>query len=113
MLSALIVLCVVQAIQDLLLVPRIMGKRLNLHPAIILLSGSIWGQLLGMLGVIVALPLTTLLLAYIKRYHEIAEMSGASEEYILKEAIDTASIKNRQSQPPQRDVAESTGAGKE
>lgn len=111
MLSALIVLCVVQAIQDLFLVPRIMGKRLNLHPAIILLSLSIWGQLLGMLGVIVALPLTTLILAYIKRYHEIAEMSGASEEYILKEAIDTASIKDRHSQTPSTDNAESAGTG--
>lgn len=95
MLSALIVLCVVQVIQDAFLVPRIMGKRLNLHPAVILLSLSIWGHLLGMLGMIVALPLTTLLLAYIKRYHEIAEMSNNYEENILKEAIDTASIKKQ------------------
>jgi predicted PurR-regulated permease PerM len=92
-LSALIVLCVVQAIQDLLLVPRIMGKRMNLHPAVILLSLSIWGHLLGMLGMIVALPLTTLILAYIKRYHEIAATSSNVEENILKEAIGTATIK--------------------
>ena len=68
--SALAVLCVVQAIQDLFLVPRIMGKRMNLHPAVILLSLSVWGKLLGVLGMIVALPLTTLLIGYIKRYHQ-------------------------------------------
>ena len=87
MLTALAVMLVVQLIQDLILVPRIMGKRMNLHPAIILLSLSIWGHLLGVLGMIVALPLTTLLLAYMRRYNEIAETSDHAEETILKEAI--------------------------
>lgn len=89
LLSALVVLAVVQVIQDLFLVPRIMGKRMNLHPAIILLSLSIWGHLLGVLGMIVALPLTTLILGYLKRYHEIAATFGYSEERTIKEAIDT------------------------
>ncbi len=92
MLMALCVMMVVQFIQDLFLVPKIMGKRMNLHPAVILLSLSIWGHLLGLLGMIVALPLTTLLLAYLRRYNEIAETSRSSEEYILKEAIDSARI---------------------
>lgn len=92
MLGALAVMLVVQLIQDLFLVPKIMGKRMNLHPAVILLSLSIWGHLLGVLGMIVALPMTTLLLAYLRRYNEIAETSGSSEEYILREAIDTVNI---------------------
>ena len=87
--SALVVLAIVQVIQDVLLVPRIMGKRMNLHPAAILLSLSIWGHLLGLLGMIVALPLTTLLLGYLKRYHEIAATFNYSEERIFKEAIDS------------------------
>lgn len=86
-LSAIAVLAVVQAIQDLILVPRIMGKRLNLHPAVILLSLSIWGHLLGVLGMIVALPLTTLLLGYLRRYHEIMETDEHTEEGALREAI--------------------------
>lgn len=89
-LSACIVLLVVQLIQDLFLVPYIMGKRMNLHPAVILLSLSIWGKLLGLLGMIVALPLTTIFLAYLKRYHEIAEFSKSDEEQILKKAINSA-----------------------
>lgn len=94
MLSAIAVMCIVQLIQDLFLVPKIMGKRMNLHPATILLSLSIWGHLLGVLGMIVALPLTTLLLAYIRRFHEIAETSDKPEEHILKQAIDSAVVKN-------------------
>lgn len=62
------VYCVVQAIQDLVLTPKIMGKTMGLNPALILLSLSVWGSLLGLLGLIVALPLTTLLLAYYNEY---------------------------------------------
>lgn len=71
LLSAFIVLAIVQVIQDLILVPCILGRGMKLHPAIILLSLAIWGKLLGVLGMIVALPMTTLLIGYIKRYHEI------------------------------------------
>ena len=67
-LSALIVFAVVQAIQDWVLTPRIMGKVTGLNPAVILLSLSIWGSLLGFVGLIVALPLTTLIVSYYKRY---------------------------------------------
>lgn len=67
-LSALIVFCVVQAIQDWILTPRIMGKVTGLNTAVILLSLSVWGSLLGFIGLIIALPLTTLLVSYYKRY---------------------------------------------
>lgn len=58
----------VQVIGDLILTPRIMGKAMGLNPAIILLSLSIWGTLLGFIGMIIALPLTTLLLSYYEQY---------------------------------------------
>lgn len=58
----------VQIIGDLILTPRIMGKAMGLNPAIILLSLSIWGTLLGFIGMIIALPLTTLLLSYYEQY---------------------------------------------
>lgn len=59
---------IVQCIQDLFLTPKIMGKAMGLNPAIILLSLSVWGSLLGFIGLIIALPLTTLMLAYYNRY---------------------------------------------
>ena len=55
-----IVFLVVQGIQDLVLTPRIMGKMMGLRPAVILLSLSVWGYLLGFIGLIIALPLTTI-----------------------------------------------------
>lgn len=59
---------VVQCTQDLILTPKIMGKAMGLNPAIILLSLSIWGCLLGFIGLIIALPLTTLILSYYELY---------------------------------------------
>ena len=66
--SAMAVYIVVQCIQDLFLTPKIMGHAMGLNPALILLSLSIWGTLMGFIGLIIALPLTTLLLAYYDRY---------------------------------------------
>ena len=68
LLSAFIVFAVVQTIQDVILTPRIMGHVMGMNPAIILLSLSIWGSLLGIIGLIIALPLTTLLISYYRRF---------------------------------------------
>ena len=59
---------VVQIIQDGFIVPKIMGKTMGLNPAVILLSLSVWGSLFGFIGLIIALPLTTLVLSYYNRY---------------------------------------------
>lgn len=63
-----IVFLVVQGTQDIYLTPRIMGKVMGLRPAVILLSLSVWGSLLGFVGLIIALPLTTILISYYHRY---------------------------------------------
>lgn len=66
--SAIAVFAIVQAIQDGFIVPRVMGHITGLNPAIILLSLSVWGSLMGVLGMIIALPLTTLMLSYYQRF---------------------------------------------
>lgn len=63
-----LVYVVSQSVCDYILTPKIMGKALGLNPAIILLSLSVWGTLMGILGMIIALPLTTLLIAYYEEY---------------------------------------------
>lgn len=71
---------IVQCIMDLFLLPRIMGKAMGLNPAIILLSLSVWGSLFGIVGMIIAIPLTTLLLSYYKEFITTAEKIQAVEE---------------------------------
>lgn len=91
------VYCIVQVIQDLFLTPRIMGKAMGLNPAIILLSLSVWGTLLGMIGLIIALPLTTLLLSYYDQYIIRRDHDEGDDDDIDADlnAIDEVSFVNR------------------
>lgn len=68
LIAAGIVMLVVQIIQETILIPRIMNKAIGLHPAVILLSLSIWGSLLGLVGMIIALPATSLILSYYRQF---------------------------------------------
>lgn len=68
MLCIAAVFIIVQTIQDMVLVPKIMGNVTGMGPAWILLSLSVWGALLGFVGMIIALPVTTLLVSYYKRF---------------------------------------------
>jgi predicted PurR-regulated permease PerM len=82
LMAAGIVFLVVQAIQEIILIPRIMNKVTGLNPAVILLSLSVWGSLLGLVGMIIALPATSLLLSYYRRFlrkqEELEETSSGS-----------------------------------
>ena len=69
----LVMYLVVQLIQDMILVPKIVGSSMNLPPVGILLSLSIWGKLLGFLGLIVAIPFTCLCLVYIEKIQKKAD----------------------------------------
>lgn len=67
-LGVCMVYLVVQIIQDVWVTPRIMGRIMGLSPAVILLSLSVGGSLLGVTGLILALPVTTMGLLYYRRY---------------------------------------------
>lgn len=75
-----IVFLVVQGLQDMVLTPRIMGHQMGLRPAVILLSLSVWGALLGFIGLFIALPLTTLCLSYYRRF----VLKEADERWIVE-----------------------------
>lgn len=76
-LLVLLVYLVVQVIQDFFLVPHIIGKSMNLPPVGILLSLSIWGKLLGFLGLLVAVPFTCLCLVFIRKLQKKSEAMRA------------------------------------
>lgn len=78
---------VVQIITDMIVTPKIMGKAMGLNPAVLLLSLSVWGALLGFIGLIIALPATTLIIAYWQRYvtHENEEEAQFTPPEKIKE----------------------------
>jgi predicted PurR-regulated permease PerM len=48
--------------------PRIMGRRLNLSPLIVILSLSFWGMLWGVVGMFLAVPLTSIILIVLSNF---------------------------------------------
>ena len=83
----IVVYIVVQVLQDTIFTPRIMGRIMGLSPAVVLLSLSVWGYIAGIIGLMVALPLTTLMLAYYQRYilEEAVEDECLAEETLESE----------------------------
>lgn len=91
--SAVAVFCVVQVIIDMVVTPKVMGKAMGLNPAILLLALSVWGTLLGFIGLIIALPLTTILIAYYQRYvtkDKAAEHTDAESTEVADDAATAA-----------------------
>ena len=89
----LVVYIVVQILQDTIFTPHIMGRIMGLPPAMILLTLSVWGFMFGIVGLILALPLTTLFVAYYKRYviGDDVDTSG-----LILQASPTASAETKQ-----------------
>jgi predicted PurR-regulated permease PerM len=63
------VFCVVQLCEGMFISPKIMGDRTGLHPLTIIVSILVWSILLGgLLGAILAVPLTATLKVLLNRY---------------------------------------------
>jgi predicted PurR-regulated permease PerM len=55
-------------IEELILTPRIMEKNIGMNPVIMILSLSVWGYVMGLPGLLIGVPLTSLAIIYFKRY---------------------------------------------
>ncbi|MBI5394341.1 MAG: AI-2E family transporter [Verrucomicrobia bacterium] len=58
----------VHLIENLFLAPKIVGGKTGLHPIAVVLSILIWGKLLGPIGVLLAVPLTSTLKVLFRHY---------------------------------------------
>ena len=101
MLLAYGVLMIVQIIQDMIIVPRIMGQTMGMRPSLILLVLSIWGYLLGFFGMLIALPITMFIYSLYMRY------VLQDEEYIEQMRLQEEKRKAKQSRRKKRGAVES------
>ena len=95
------VLMIVQIIQDMIIVPRIMGQTMGMRPSLILLVLSIWGYLLGFFGMLIALPITMFIYSLYMRY------VLQDEEYIEQMHLQEEKRKAKQSRRKKRGAIES------
>lgn len=95
------VLMIVQIIQDMIIVPRIMGQTMGMRPSLILLVLSIWGYLLGFFGMLIALPVTMFIYSLYMRY------VLQDEEYIEQMRLQEEKRKAKQSRRKKRGAIDS------
>ena len=101
MLLAYGVLMIVQIIQDMIIVPHIMGQTMGMRPSLILLVLSVWGYLLGFFGMLIALPITMFIYSLYMRY------VLQDEEYIEQMRLQEEKRKAKQSRRKKRGAIES------
>lgn len=90
--SVFAVFCIVQVIIEAIVTPKVMGKAMGLNPAILLLSLSVWGALLGFIGLIIALPATTIIMVYWKRYVTHEEIRKDNNEKTIPTTATSAAV---------------------
>jgi predicted PurR-regulated permease PerM len=56
-----------QLVESIYLTPRLVGERIGLHPLAVIFALLAFGQVLGFVGVLVALPVSAVLLVAIRR----------------------------------------------
>ena len=56
-----------QMLESFVLTPRLVGERIGLHPLAVILALMAFGQLLGFVGVLIALPASAVLLVALRR----------------------------------------------
>jgi predicted PurR-regulated permease PerM len=56
-----------QLIEGFFLTPRLVGERIGLHPLAVIFALLAFGQLLGFVGVLIALPTSAVLLVAMRR----------------------------------------------
>lgn len=86
---------VIQFIEGNLIEPNVMGKRLNVHPVTIILVLLIMGELLGLVGMILGVPIYAILkvfitFAYTKFQERYNEYYGDTEGVYITETLDEA-----------------------
>jgi predicted PurR-regulated permease PerM len=80
-LAVLAVFVVVQGIEGYLLTPRIVGDKVGLHPLVVMIALIVGGSLLGIWGMLLAIPITAVLSVlgaeYLQDYFSSAVFKGA------------------------------------
>ncbi|RFU67662.1 AI-2E family transporter [Peribacillus saganii] len=78
--KVLIVLAIVQQLEGYLVTPHVMGKRLNIHPLTIILLLLVAGSIYGFLGILLAIPLYSVIKTLIKNFRLFYQLRKRREE---------------------------------
>ncbi len=78
--SVIIVFAIIQTMDTLFITPNIMGKKVGIHPVFVILALYAGGELAGLLGVLVAVPVFALLKLVVEHVVELYKVSAFYRE---------------------------------
>jgi predicted PurR-regulated permease PerM len=74
--SVLIVFAIGHSLESMLLTPWLVGNKIGLHPVAVIFAVLAGGQLFGFLGVLLALPVASVIMVLLRHIHERYTFSG-------------------------------------
>ncbi|CAG7857578.1 hypothetical protein MCAMS1_02454 [biofilm metagenome] len=66
-----VVFLVGQALEGTVLTPKLVGDKIGLHPVAVIFSVMAGGQLFGFLGILLALPVASIIMVFLRHVHDI------------------------------------------
>ncbi|HLF95947.1 MAG TPA: AI-2E family transporter [Methylococcaceae bacterium] len=75
-----IVFGVGQMLEGMVLTPRLVGNKIGLHPVAVIFSVLAGGQLFGFLGILLALPVASVVMVLIRHLHDLYKESALYSE---------------------------------
>lgn len=57
---------IMQIVEAYLITPKLIGRKVGLHPVVTVVSILVWGEVLGIFGILIAIPLTAILKVFFK-----------------------------------------------
>lgn len=66
-----IVFCIGQVLEGMLLTPMLVGDKIGLHPVAVMFAVLAGGQLFGFLGILLALPVASVIMVLLRHVHDV------------------------------------------
>jgi predicted PurR-regulated permease PerM len=110
----LIVFAIGQSLEGYVLVPRLVGEKIGLHPVAVIFAVLAGGELFGFLGVLLALPVASVIMVLLRYAHErytASELYRAEDEHaepviVVADAANPVAVVDRVVDEPQRPPSE-------
>jgi predicted PurR-regulated permease PerM len=110
----LIVFAIGQSLEGYVLVPRLVGEKIGLHPVAVIFAVLAGGELFGFLGVLLALPVASVIMVLLRYAHERytaselyrAEDGPAEPLIVVADAANPVAVVDRVVDEPQRPPSE-------
>ncbi len=71
LISVAVVFLVGQTLEGTVLTPKLVGDKIGLHPVAVIFSVMAGGQLFGFLGILLALPVASIVMVFLRHVHDI------------------------------------------